>query len=170
MEKPEVKKVQLPFIMKPKWSSYLAALLAFGLFICIDAYIVYWAIREPINFHNWHELGMAIFLVLFIIIPVPIFILSLGKIVCTEECLKITILGLPVSKIKWNSIHKVSLNENADVKNPQPRLMIYHDKSLMGLPTWINNFMFKKDDLAIFISLLRQNTAHVKFKGFRNDK
>ena len=46
-EKISVKKVQLPFVMKPNWTSELTVLFCLGLGLFVGADLVYFAIKDP---------------------------------------------------------------------------------------------------------------------------
>ena len=160
------KKSQLPFVMKPNLGAELMVLLGLGLGIFVVAFVINFLVNHPIDFHDFHAVGVQVIFALFVLIYFPLLFICLGKITCDEEGLKINVFGMPISRFAWKNVQKIKFAESADVTRSQPRIFIYHDGSFLGFPTWINNFMYRRDDLAAFLSLLHQKTAHVKFSGF----
>ena len=156
------KKILLPFVMRPTWISELTVLLLLGLGFFVDAVIVYFGVTEPIDLRDWHAIVALAMCALFVLMWVPLWFLCLGNITCDELGMTISVFGFTISKIKWKSIRKVKYSEIASPGQAQPRYLIYHDGSMLGFPTWINNFMYRREDLADFLFLLRQKTVGAK--------
>lgn len=159
---------KLPFVMTPKWESQLSVLLGLLLGVIGVVGFVFYLTNNSINLHDFHVIGFLALVTVFILIYFPMLFICLGKVCCDENEIRISILGITWSKISWASIRQVRYDETANVQTGQKRFLIYHDGSCLGFPTWINNFMYRKEDVAVFLSLLHKMTTKVKFSGFSN--
>jgi hypothetical protein len=159
-----LKKVQLPFVMKPRWFAELIVLLALGFGILLGADFVDSWHKHPINFHNLHEIVNQGFCASFVLAWIFMWFSRLGKITCDDRGLVITIFGFTFKRIPWRSIRKIKFSKW--IRSSDRWYLISHEGSFLGYKTGINIYMYRREDLAIFLTLLHQKTTDVKFYGF----